>query len=1021
MSALFPAATYPTSTVVGTSGLAGGRLELGQTHIIDANETRIHARLIASRETLLLFTPSSALSGQPSVLAGLFVDSTAATPLGALTMLPPNSSVLQRQLLESDLTTEVLPAYNERAWATVVPWEWVQEGAVIRIAKVDNHNTHMTPILLLEHALLGLGAPHAFQLTSNKLTLFNGPTGELDTESMHPSTVGFDYYPTTPFASLRMIETAPVHWPYFITESPGGARRVYSETERLAAGAPADHWKIIKVQFTMRLEMAHIGLGLVDTRLAGYSSPYSAGTTIGQGWYYDDNDAQWKDLADIGVAAGWTGWTVAWTGKTTECGNMFTHELGHAMTFAHFTEGTAENWGISDEYPDDGQHVVYCCDPDHGSHLGHPWAYDTARRRISSWYRVTSSGVAWTSTGERQGKRDPMNGGEPKNGATCFPQYTPFHARKGQRWAQSKPLPLRVDGVAGWFAWDEASSSYMPASPIDHGQAVLDVEVPTVTIIGSLGNRSEACQIYPHISTPSAPLFRLPSPFGSDLPSPYAGAAYFITIEYALGVDGAAATQNDSALIARSQVDALDPAVYTFSVNLDGRRAPQRVHLYEAAGGVGYPNLSPEQPARLLFTRELVGTAPPAPDWHVSEVLDYGRGDLGNGAGVVLRRLCEEAHDSDCDDVVESRSRHRRGNPTWRAPPDSQIFFSTSPTTAVPSLCGGEDETSTLEVPVMHASSGAAESLFLHVQKKISLLDGRSRRAPMGDVTAWLGEPNAETMLLVWAPVHLNRHLKSGHYVCREEAFVLYAYIRYADARIVRRAAVPVRVRLNLIVPTVVGFDATTPNVEWLSGIVRLNATALGRDSSIFFVVRDDSIGPTSGTWWGNAGPTMLAVPVVADSNVAVEASLVVRAQRVTCNGQLIALNAGRGNGEVSCDHRVRLAVMAEDNPSLALGKTFRTLSTRPLIVDAYNWHGSRAVQATFHVEIAYTTMPAPPSPPRSPPVSPISQLPPAAPSPGPPAQECRLEPVQLSKRCSCRYDFNGNMATAAVLHCLHD
>lgn len=35
---------------------------------------------------------------------------------------------------------------------------------------------------------------------------------------------------------------------------------------------------------------------------------------------------------------------------------------------------------------------------------------------------MDASGPVYTA-GEMQGKRDPMNGGEPANGETCFPQY----------------------------------------------------------------------------------------------------------------------------------------------------------------------------------------------------------------------------------------------------------------------------------------------------------------------------------------------------------------------------------------------------------------------------------------------------------------------------------------------------------------------------------------------------------------------------------------------------------------------
>jgi hypothetical protein len=58
-----------------------------------------------------------------------------------------------------------------------------------------------------------------------------------------------------------------------------------------------------------------------------------------------------------------------------ECGNTISHEIGHSMSLNHFTTGTAEDWDISDEYPEDGTHLA-----------SHPWGYDTVSRQYRTWY-----------------------------------------------------------------------------------------------------------------------------------------------------------------------------------------------------------------------------------------------------------------------------------------------------------------------------------------------------------------------------------------------------------------------------------------------------------------------------------------------------------------------------------------------------------------------------------------------------------------------------------------------------------
>jgi hypothetical protein len=72
---------------LATGATSRGRLELGQTHIVDAiNEHRIHSRMVVERETLLLYTPEVPLPGPPNVLVAMLDPDSAL--LGILRMLP---------------------------------------------------------------------------------------------------------------------------------------------------------------------------------------------------------------------------------------------------------------------------------------------------------------------------------------------------------------------------------------------------------------------------------------------------------------------------------------------------------------------------------------------------------------------------------------------------------------------------------------------------------------------------------------------------------------------------------------------------------------------------------------------------------------------------------------------------------------------------------------------------------------------------------------------------------------------
>ena len=408
----------PTWAPLRSTTPLAGSLELAQTHVVASNETRIAPRLIAARETLAIFTPETPIDeaglSVPVLLLAAFDGGDGL--LGTLTMSPPSEFI---PILEQKLTDTLLEQFTTSAWHAVVPAAWMVEGHTLRIGRTSASSIGADADAILEifeFALVDLGAPHAFTVSHAKLALFGDAVdvAALNADTDRGAKIARDWFPTIPFAELRWVEAPPLVLDAIVVATAEGAELVTSEgrlaevSSRFNERDPGDHWSVLKHQFTFRLAMAHHGLGLGDTSFSGQNSPYSYGTTVGQGWFRDD-DGSYHDIDDAPWAAGWTGWTAMWLGM---CSNGFTHELGHSMTFHHFTDGKADDWGIADEYTNgDGTHVE-----------GHPWGYDSVRRELRTWYRVDASGPVYTA-GEMQGKRDPMNGGESANGETCFPQY----------------------------------------------------------------------------------------------------------------------------------------------------------------------------------------------------------------------------------------------------------------------------------------------------------------------------------------------------------------------------------------------------------------------------------------------------------------------------------------------------------------------------------------------------------------------------------------------------------------------
>ena len=270
-----------------------------------------------------------------------------------------------------------------------------------------------------------------------------------------------------------------------------------------------------------------------------------------QGWV-GFADGTYADVNNAGLAAGWTGWSGMWL---NECGNGFIHEVGHSFTLAHFTGGASASWGISQEYPLNGVNVE-----------GHPWGYDSVRRRFRTWYRVNSDGPVMEN-GALVGKRDPMNGGESPNAVSCYPQYTAYQMKRSQGWLQSSPTILNVDDAPGIYRWSVDEGAYLAEEASADNQTPMAVDGPVITLTGTLGNLDEVCQTYPPIHIPEGNAFALPDPQDPELPGVYSGAQWFLQVDYADG-------STERALIARGAIAPDDTGMYLYSLNLDATRAP---------------------------------------------------------------------------------------------------------------------------------------------------------------------------------------------------------------------------------------------------------------------------------------------------------------------------------------------------------------------------------------------------------------------------------------------------------------
>lgn len=463
---------------------------------------------------------------------------------------------------------------------------------------------------------------------------------QLDSHTHDAKRLVRNLYSVMPVAELKWADTDLWHLPYIVIMGPDGPALVNSEEERREVTGDGEgteiSWRVMKNYLTIRHSLANTGHGLVVTSETGENSPYASGTSVFMGWslsnrqQHDDEDDEWnwEDLGywDTLAAAAWTGWVAMKAGD--ECSNYFVHEMGHAQTMQHFDEGAASNWGIADEYPQDGKHM------DH-----HPWGYDTVSRQFRTWFDPVQG----------DGKLDPLNGaGEGPTSDQCFSQYTPYQAKKSQEWATATPILLSASssGVAtdGAYKFDTSTRQYSPlggallADAV--GAAAMEpdqVGIPVITLIGTIGSDTSVCQTYPALRSRSGNTFQFPDPFNPDLPGAYYGAAHFFEVRF----DGGRTVRGLIAV----EGDLTEKSLKFFSFNVAIHRKPMSVGLYRFTDG-SYPHLSPLSGTELLHLRP-TGLHPDTPLMGLPPLLRVGRGWLGDSSDIVLDRFCVTAEDCD--------------------------------------------------------------------------------------------------------------------------------------------------------------------------------------------------------------------------------------------------------------------------------------------------------------------------------------------------------------------------------------
>ena len=532
----------------------------------------------------------------------------------------------------------------------------------------------------------------------------------------------------------------------------------------------------------------------------------------------------------------------------------------------------------------------------------HPWGFDTTRNSFRSWYRVNANGIVYKDDGSIQGKRDCMNGGEDANAITCFPQYTGYHGWKIQNWSDSTPTLLDRNGDKGLFVWNQQLQDYDPYQPTQYQPSLTDIDQPTVTIIGSLGATENSNIIYEGMYWPSANQFALPDPQDPSLTDAFDGANYYLKITYQDETTG-------YAMINHATLEGDNSAL--FSVNLDLRKSPQTVKLFHSP--TAYPNID-YTTATELYTRTLQLPTTFKP------LVVAGKGSLANGT-ITLRERCEAN--------VNCAARTQQS--MWREGSD-EIYFTIA--NESPTNCADEGSYSTLTVPVQN-DAGESNTATLFAQR-IVRTQATSWHTKINDATPWTAQPNREQGIRIWMPYEENQHLSQGQWKGSTN-------INKHQGN----SSTSLTIRIAAEVLSTDRIDVGTPFAS---------EALLAPDSSLYFVVTDPTVGPTSRVWWGTSDPTPLTIPMI-DQTTGETKALYLNAWKKTCNlgwGTMWSLNSGQV-ADTDCTYQVYLELPTTGNEHFISGRNYLSPASQPIVFEGRYWHTpANELAGRFAYQIQY-------------------------------------------------------------------
>jgi len=470
-----------------SGGTLAGEVMFAQSHTVQPNnnfvqdagdETRsvYRPKLVALRDTLLMFTPDTA-EAPVTVHAVLELNG---APVGEFELAHPNA------LPASDHQGRHRIEYSTRAWSTRLPWDMVRNG--LSITFVVDKGTDGERAGTLAAADLDIG--EASQIVFQSIRL--GMLADVGYSQGHftlldPVLAATDYFQTLPVSRMVMASYADMKLDRVIVENG----KIYDEVSDTNGDVYSGDMRgaVAKSQVSVGINQANFGVSSSDMTQS-YPHVFKQITNHHARGRYQNG------VINHGLSGGNGIGTLV-----DSRGNEASHEWGHAYGLGHFPGANLTADGRWQRH-----------------HADSGWGFIAHRNRM----RDNLSHNSWSAEEMSHGshfmgripyRRDAMSGGSGGNQFSAYTHYTGFSARIIQNDLARFPIPDTAYPT-GYKKWNTETGEYETWHfPGNTSVAVpAQVGVPVATLLGGYDPDGTNAVIYPVFHGNYGNVFELPAP-----------------------------------------------------------------------------------------------------------------------------------------------------------------------------------------------------------------------------------------------------------------------------------------------------------------------------------------------------------------------------------------------------------------------------------------------------------------------------------------------------------------------------